>query len=210
MSSLMGLEPCGFLYTSPHVYVCACLCMFVTHSHTNTDVVTRTGVGQHQLVCASNVHISSIVTLSFFSLSLTRIHKHTHTHTHRQMLPPPGVPPSSAWYLANSFIGPGARLSDHNVMWMLISADVVQFGMGDAIAPHLWLHWSQVIVQYTFMGLILNHIVGSYWPTRAINLACDADFYWNVNTASRCCAENGGDTERKRVMWLHASHEITY
>ena len=202
--------------SSIRLHMCTCVRVYACLSHTRTQTQMLSPAPALANI-SLYVHLMCIflpLSHSLFSHSLshgyTNTHTHTHTHTHRQMLPPPGVPPSSAWYLANSFIGPGARLSDHNVMWMLISADVVQFGMGDAIAPHLWLHWSQVIVQYTFMGLILNHIVGSYWPTRAINLACDADFYWNVNTASRCCAENGGDTERKRVMWLHASHEITY
>lgn len=80
----------------------------------------------YQLVCVSNVHISPIViNLSFAD-----------THT-RDVGADVGVPPDAqtlqASYLVNSLIGPGVQLSDHNVMWTLICAYVVQFERGDAI-----------------------------------------------------------------------------
>ncbi len=149
-----------------HMCVCVCVC-----SPSHRCYYPRWH-GRHQLLCAFNVHISPIVTLFLsralsllFSLSLC------HTHTHKQMLPPPGVPASSAWYLANSFIGPGAQPSDHNVVRLLIFADMVQFEKGTLvpmlvitlISGYCMVHVYRSGIKL-YSGLILAH-KGCKWSS---------------------------------------------
>lgn len=192
MSSLMGLEPCGFLYMSVCVSV-----VYLSHPRTHRCWHPLCH-GRHQLLCASDVHISPAIALFLsraFPLCLCLF---LLTLTHRQMLSPPGVKASSAWYPANSFIGPGAWLSDHYVMWMLISSDMVQFKKGDAVPMFVitlisgyctvHVYWSNI---ESYKGLILVH---KGYKLRCmlscgIESMCSVDFYWNVNTASCCCSE---------------------
>lgn len=147
------------------LYVCVpCLHVWSCHTHTHRCCHPHLQ-GQHQVVCVSDVHISLVVTFSnalslFFFLSLPRSHTHTHTGYRRRCCHPPWVQASSAWYLANSFRGPGVRLLDHNVMCLLISAYVVQFEKGEAI-PIPVITQTPGYCTLLFIGLILTYIVGS-------------------------------------------------
>lgn len=137
MSSLMGLEPCGFLYMA--VCVCAHVYMYQLHACMHTQVSPTQGmanISMHiHLMCIFHL-LSHFFCLLFF-LCISLWHTHMYTLTRAQCkcrcCHAPGVQASSAWYPANSFIGPGVQLYDHNVMWILISAYVVQFEKEDAI-----------------------------------------------------------------------------
>ena len=120
MSSLMGLEPCGFHYMPLHV--CALVCVYVTHSHRCCRPHRH---GQHQLLCGSNVHLSPIITL-FLSHALALCVSLTHTS---RCYRPKGCRHHQHDTLLIVLEDPG-RGSDHNFMGMLIYADVVQFGKG--------------------------------------------------------------------------------
>lgn len=71
----------------------------------------------------STEFLSLSPSLSPLSLSLPHMHGDTSAEALRQA--------PSAWYLSNSFVGPGWRPWDHNVERMLISAYMMRLGRGE-------------------------------------------------------------------------------
>lgn len=110
------------------------------------------------------------------------------------------------------------QLSDHNVMWMLISAYVVQFEKGDAIPipvitripGYCTVHVYRSNIKL-YSGLIKAHQGYNCGCTlaRAAMHRC----YRFLLKCKHCITllhGNGNDTQRKHLIWLHALHKIVY